>query len=277
MSLYQEVYQGESFTEEDFYNAARYVYQPQIGESTAEEIDDFLIGKVSTMTPEQAEGFWSSLGNVAKKVGSGALKVVSKAAPIVGTAVGTLYGVPSLGGMVGGLAGNLAGAGATALDKMPNFQDKPVRRVPRRRKPNRRKPYTRDLNRTWNQTKRTLGRVGKHALHAANDYAAQHPVQPYRRGSNESVLTEFFNDPVFEAALIRNGFSEGLPGQLTENDYDFINKVEAVYYLTEGILTEYYENDLLNDEEYFVDEYGELVANYPEDRISRIESYIESF
>ncbi|WP_281766092.1 hypothetical protein [Neptunitalea lumnitzerae] len=272
MSLYQEVYHGESFSEEDFYAAAEYVFQPEIGGASQEEIESFLIERVSTMTPEEAESFWSNLGNVAKKVGSGALKMVSKAAPMVGTAVGAMYGVPQLGGMVGGLAGNLAGAGSRALDRMPNFKSTPKRRV-------RRKRYVDPaLRRAWNQTKTTAKNVGRHMIVAGNEYAAKHPVQPMKYGkSNESVLTEFFNDPVFEAALIRNAYADNFPESLSESDFDYINKVEAINYLTEGILSEYYGNNIITDGEYSVDQYGELIANYPEDRVERIESYIESF
>ena len=52
--------------------------------------------------------------------------------------------------------------------------------------------------------------------------------------------------------------------------------VEVVNYLTEDIIAEYYEDDLLDDDTYFIDEQGELVVNYPEDRMERVESYIEA-
>ncbi len=288
MSLYQEVYHGESFSEEDFYDAVRYIFQPEIGESTTEEIDDFLIETVSEMTPEQAESFWKKIGNFAKKVGSGALKVVSKVAQPVGTAVGAAYGVPQLGGMIGGLAGNLAGAGSKALDRIPDFKTRRRRRrtSPRRnrssyRRRSRRNP---ELRNAWRHTRRTLGRAGRHALRAANRYAAQNPVRPRYREDVESfedntpaALSNVVNSPGFQALLF--GRSNGnIPTEnITESDYDFLEAVEAINYLTEGIIAEYYENDLLEDDEYLVDDYGELVINHPEEREERIEALIEEY
>lgn len=275
MSLYQEVYHGESFSEADFYEAVRYIFQPEVGEATTEEIDSFLIETVSQMTPEEIESFWGKIGNFAKKVGSGALNIVSKAAPVVGTAVGAAYGVPQLGRMVGGLAGNLAGAGAKALDRVPDFRTQPRRR--RRTSPSRsnRNP---ELTRAWNQTRNTLGRVGRHALHAANDYAARNPVRRYGARENSSeVLSEMINNPIFEAALLRNTYAETNSENISVNDFNFLETVEAINYLTEGIISEYYDKGLVEDDEYFVDEYGELVVNYPEERVERIESFIENY
>ena len=95
------------------------------------------------------------------------------------------------------------------------------------------------------------------------------------RESDEGLLSKLIQDPNFEAVLLRNTYSEAAPA-ITENDIDFLDKVEAINYLTENIIGNYYENALVDDDEYFVDEAGELVANYPEERVDRIESYIDS-
>ncbi len=281
MSLYQEVYHGESFSEQDFYDAVRYIFQPEVGESSEEIIDDFLIEKVGEMTPEEAESFWKSIGNFAKKVGSGALKVVSKVAQPIGTAVGTAFGVPQLGGMVGGLAGNLAGAGSKALDRIPNFKTRRRRRRTSSRRRRRRNPQLRNA---WRNTRRHVRGAGRHALRAANRYASRNPIRPrYREDVEEhvenspAVLSNIVNNPGFQAQLFGRANSNIPTENIAESDYDFLEAVEAINYLTEGIIAEYYENDLLDDNEYLVDDYGELVINNPEEREERIEALIEEY
>lgn len=283
MNLYQEIYHGESFQEEDFYDAARYAFHQELSEAAPEEIDRYLIERVSGMTAEEAEGFWSSLGNIAKKIGSGALKVASVAAPIAGTAIGAAYGMPQLGSMAGGLVGNLAGAGAGALDKVPDFKSRRRRR--RRRSRRRRSQVNPALRNTWRQTKQTLRGVGQAALQGANRYAAKHPVTPTNRPtgpifnkSSAKTLSTVVNNPQFQALLFgrANSRKENIyPEDITENDFDYLEMIEAINYLTEDIIAEYYEDDLLDDDSYSLDEEGELVVNYPEERVERVESYLE--
>lgn len=278
MSLYQEVYHGESFSEQDFYDAVRYIFQPEIGEASEDIIDNFLIEKVSEMTPEEAESFWGKIGNFAKRVGSGALKVVSKAAPMVGTAIGTAYGVPQLGGMVGGLAGNLAGAGAKALDRAPNFRT--GRRRRRRGSGARRRRRTNPaLRNAWRQTRRHMRGAGRQALRAANRYAATRYREdfPETSGNTPANLSNVVNNPNFQALLFGRSNSQGPTESISESDYDFLDAIEAINYLTEDIIAEYYENDLLEDDDYFIDDYGELVVNHPEERQERIEALIEEY
>lgn len=283
MNLYQEIYHGESFYEEDFYNAARYAFHQELSEATPEEIDNYLIERVSGMTAEEAEGFWSSLGNIAKKVGSGALKVASIAAPIVGTVVGG-----PAGAAIGGLAGNLAGAGAKALDRVPDFKSR-SRSTRRRRRPsrqrNRRTNTNPELRQAWNQTKQYAVGAGRAALQGAARYATNNPVTPTNTPTgpllgrtSSAALSSIMNNPQFQALLFgrANGQGEYLPEEISENDLDFLDMVEVVNYLTEDIIAEYYEDDLLDDDTYFIDEQGELVVNYPEDRMERVESYIEA-
>lgn len=285
MNLYQEIYHGESFHEEDFYDAARYAFHQELAEASADEIDKYLVERVSGMTAEEAEGFWSSLGNVAKKVGSGALKVASVAAPIAGTAIGAAYGMPQLGGMAGGLVGNLAGAGAGALDKVPDFKPRKKRRRRRRRSGRGRRRGNAQLKQTWGQTKQVLGGVGRAALRGANRYAKNNPVTPTNRptgpvlGKNSAaVLSNVVNNPQFQALLFGRANApqgEFYSEDITENDFDYLDMVETINYLTEDIIAEYYEDDLLDDDTYSIGEEGELVVNYPEERIDRVESYIE--
>jgi hypothetical protein len=73
--------------------------------------DNELYGLVSNrlkgmgLTPDQAEGFWGSLWNGIKDVGSKALQIVPSIAQ--GAASGGVFGLP--GAIVGGLAGGLSG------------------------------------------------------------------------------------------------------------------------------------------------------------------------
>lgn len=276
MNLYQEIYHGESFGEEDFYDAARYVFNQELSESSAEEIDKFLVECVEDMTAEEAESFWKKLGNVAKKIGSGALKVASVAAPIVGTAFGPL------GTMAGGLAGNLAGAGAKALDRVPDFK---INRRRRRRGGLRRRRNP-ELRQAWNQTKHAARGIGKAALRGATRYAANNPVKAMHRatgpilGNNSSkILSSVLNNPRFQSLLFSKSsgenFADNYYEDLNESDYNYIEMIEAINYLSEDIIAEYYENDLLDDNQYFIDDHGELVVNYPEERVERMESFIE--
>ncbi|AUC75764.1 hypothetical protein [Olleya sp. Bg11-27] len=287
MNLYQEIYHGESFHQEDFYDAARYVFHQELSEAAPEEIDQYLMERISGMTAEEAEGFWSSLGNVAKKVGSGVLKVASVAAPIAGTIIGG-----PAGAAIGGLAGNLAGAGAKALDRVPNFRSRSGRR--RRSRPTRsrrtrsrrgRNARNPELRQAWNQTKQFAAGAGRAALKGASRYAANNPVQAAHRptgpilGQNSAaVLSSVMNNPQFKALLFgrANGQTEFYSEDITENDFDYVDMVETINYLTEDIIAEYYQDDLLDDDSYSIDEAGELVVNYPEDRIERVESFIEA-
>ena len=97
MSLYHEVFQGESFSEDNYFEAVRYVLGPEYSNLNENELEDVLLSRVDQMSESEAEGFWSSLGNVASSIGSGVLRGVSAVAPIAGTAIGTYFGAPQIG------------------------------------------------------------------------------------------------------------------------------------------------------------------------------------
>ncbi|UZO82325.1 hypothetical protein NBT05_07575 [Aquimarina sp. ERC-38] len=277
MNLYEEVFHGESFSEEDFYEAARYAFHQELYDASQEDIDEYLIEQISEMSPEEVAEFWGKLKNIAKKVGSGVLKVASVAAPIAGTALGAKFGAPHLGKMVGGMAGNLAGAGAKALDRNIRRSGRSYRR---RRGGSRRRldPRVRGVLR---RSGRHLRRAGRAAIRGANRYAAQNPVRPrYRWGedfneNSSATLSKVIDNPQFQALMFGRAHGDSHTENITENDYDYIDLMETVNYLTEGILADYYKEDLLDDDTYAVNEYGELIVNNPEERAERAESLIE--
>ena len=96
MSLYYEVLQGESFSEDNYFEAVRYVLGPEYSNLNENELEDVFLSRVNQMSESEAEGFWSSLGNVASSIGSGVLRGVSAIAPIAGTVVGAYFGAPKL-------------------------------------------------------------------------------------------------------------------------------------------------------------------------------------
>lgn len=129
MSLYQQVFQGESFTEQNYFEAVRYVLGPEYESYPEDLLENELISRVNQMSESEAENFWSSLGNVAKNIGSGLLSGVSALAPIAGSVIGGVYGMPQVGSVVGGLVGNLAGAAGGALSNV-NIPNEPRRNPP---------------------------------------------------------------------------------------------------------------------------------------------------
>lgn len=269
MNIYKEVYHGEDFTEENFYDAVRYVFGAEVAGASTEEIDSFLMEQVSQMTTEEAENFWQKIGGFAKKIASGALKVVKTVAPIAGTVVGGMYGMPQLGAAAGGMLGNLAGAGSQALNRGGRRGNRGIAQ------PN---PIRTQLTQVGQYAKG----VGQAALNAANQYAINNPYpvpapeNPLLSANSAKILSAILENPQFQALLFGKGFSSGNSESFDDSDADFIDMVEAVNYLTENIIADYYESGLVEDDEYYVDEYGELVVNFPEDRVERIESYLET-
>ncbi|MEP7095958.1 MAG: S8 family serine peptidase [Flavobacterium sp.] len=135
MSLYHEVFQGESFSEDNYFEAVRYVLGPEYANLNESELENVLLSRVDQMSESEAEGFWFSLGNVASSIGSGVLRGVAAVAPIAGTAIGTYFGAPQIGGALGGLVSNLAGAGSAALDNNRQPQHRPAHQQQQYRRP----------------------------------------------------------------------------------------------------------------------------------------------
>src|SRR5207253_1871636 len=72
-------------------------------------VEERVLGALSRMTSAEAESFNSALGDLGRYVrGSEVLDLTSGVLPILGTAVGTVYGGP-VGAAVGGKLGTIAG------------------------------------------------------------------------------------------------------------------------------------------------------------------------
>lgn len=286
MSLYHEIYQGESFTEDDYFEAVRYVLGPEYDGLNETELEYELLSRVDQMSESEAEGFWSSLGNVAKNVGSGILRGVSAIAPIAGTAVGAYFGAPQIGGAVGGLVGNLAGSASSALSNV-NIPNSTPRRQPRRQhygRPtqNRRQNQSnRQLRQTLDNTANYLVNAGRAVLPAVQQYVQDNPVTlnpQVARDVNRvqglyNQLGGIINNPQFQAGQAQQSIGTASPNAPIES-HSFAEIVESLNYLTENILYEYYNDGIIPTEDYYVDDYGQFIASYSPERVNRLENVI---
>ena len=287
MSLYHEVFQGESFSEDNYFEAVRYVLGPEYSNLSENELEDVLLSRVDQMSESEAEGFWSSLGNVASSIGSGVLRGVSAVAPIVGTAVGTYFGAPQIGGAVGGLVSNLAGAGSAALDNSRQQQRRPAPPQQQRRPANnnnyRRPAAPSPVRQAWGNTTRYLADAGRAALPAIQQYVQDNPVQLRPQAAQDigrvqglyNQLGGIINNPQFQAGQAQQSLGTASPNSPIES-HSFAELIENVNYLTENILYEYYNGGLIPTEDYYVDQYGQFVGTNTPDRINRLENSIAS-
>ncbi|CAD0005420.1 MULTISPECIES: hypothetical protein [Flavobacterium] len=285
MSLYHEVFAGESFSEDNYFEAVRYVLGPEYANLNESELEDVLLSRVDQMSESEAEGFWSSLGNVASSIGSGVLRGVSAVAPIVGTAVGTYFGAPQIGGAVGGLVSNLAGAGSAALDNSRQQQRRqgPPQQQRRPANNNRRRQAPSPLGQAWGNTTRYLADAGRAALPAIQQYVQDNPVQLRPQAAQDiarvqglyNQLGGVINNPQFQAGQAQQSLGTASPNAPIES-HSFAELIETVNYLTENILYEYYNGGLIPTEDYYVDQYGQFVGSNTPNRINRIENSIAS-
>ena len=249
------------------------------------ELEDVLLSRVDQMSESEAEGFWSSLGNVASSIGSGVLRGVSAVAPIVGTAVGTYFGAPQIGGAVGGLVSNLAGAGSAALDNSRQQQRRqgPPQQQRRPANTNRRRQAPSPLGQAWGNTTRYLADAGRAALPAIQQYVQDNPVQLRPQAAQDigrvqglyNQLGGVINNPQFQAGQAQQSLGTASPNAPIES-HSFAELIETVNYLTENILYEYYNGGLIPTEDYYVDQYGQFVGSNTPNRINRIENSIAS-
>lgn len=288
MSLYHEVFQGESFSEDNYFEAVRYVLGPEYANLNESELEDVLLSRVDQMSESEAEGFWSSLGNVASSIGSGVLRGVAAVAPIAGTAIGTYFGAPQIGGALGGLVSNLAGAGSTALDnsRQPQPQRRPAPQQQRRPANNnnyRRRPAPSQAGQAWSNTTRYLADAGRAAIPAIQQYVQDNPVQLRPQAAQDisrvqglyNQLGGIINNPQFQAGQAQQSLGTASPNSPIES-HSFAELIESVNYLTENILYEYYNGGLIPTEDYYVDQYGQFVGTNTPNRINRLENSIAS-
>lgn len=292
MSLYNQVYQGESFSEADYFEAVRYVLGPEYAHLGESELEDVLLSRVNQMSESEAESFWSSLGNVARNVGSGLLRGVSAVAPIAGTAVGTFFGAPQIGGAIGGLVGNLAGSASSALSnsaqpqrvpqRVPqNYATRPQQPRPQQPAPRPQNPANQQLRQTWNNTTSYLANAGRAVLPAIQQYVQDNPVQlnqQTQQGVNAiqglySQLGGIINNPQFQAGQAQQSLGVSSPNAPIES-HSFAELIESINFLTENILYEYYNNGIIPTEDYYVNDYGQFVGANTPNRINRLQNVI---
>ncbi|ESU22309.1 hypothetical protein FEDK69T_22920 [Flavobacterium enshiense DK69] len=280
MSLYNQIYQGETFTEQDYFEAVRYVLGPEYSSLSENQLENELLGRVGQMSESEAEGFWSSLGNVARNIGSGVLRGVSAIAPIAGTAVGTYFGAPQIGAALGGVVGNLAGSASSALSNTNTQRPRP--QYPQQGRPQAQaRPGNGQLGQTWQNTTRYLANAGRAVLPAVNQYVQNNPVPLEPQVQQDvnrvqgfySQLGSIINNPQFQAGQAQQSLGTASPNAPIEN-VSFAELVESLNYLTESILYEYYNNGLIPTEDYHVDDYGQFVASYTPQRVDRIQSIL---
>ncbi|WPO77922.1 hypothetical protein [Flavobacterium sp. KACC 22761] len=285
MSLYHEVFQGESFSEDNYFEAVRYVLGPEYANLSENELENILLSRVDQMSESEAEGFWSSLGNVASSIGSGVLRGVSTLAPIAGTAIGTYFGAPQIGGAVGGLVSNLAGSASAALDNSRQPQRRPAPQQPYRPtpQPQRRPAQPSAFRQALGDTGRYLANAGRAAIPAIQQYVQDNPVQLRPQAAQDiarvqglyNQLGGVINNPQFQAGQAQQSLGTASPNSPIES-HSFAELIESVNYLTENILYEYYNGGLIPTEDYYIDQYGQFVGTNTPNRINRLENTIAS-
>jgi len=286
MSLYHEFFQGESFSEDNYFEAVRYVLGPEYSNLNENELEDVLLSRVDQMSESEAEGFWSSLGNVASSIGSGVLRGVSAVAPIAGTAIGTYFGSPQIGGAVGGLVSNLAGSASAALDNNRQQQQQQQRPAQPQRRPsynNRPRQNPSPIGQAWGNTTRYLADAGRAAIPAIQQYVQNNPVQLRPQAAQDigrvqglyNQLGGVINNPQFQAGQAQQSLGTASPNAPIES-HSFAELIESVNYLTENILYEYYNGGLIPTEDYYIDQYGQFVGTNTPNRINRLENSIAS-
>jgi hypothetical protein len=99
---------------EDHLQGARVLLAPQYRNISDQDLRNYLLYLTSSLSEEDAESFFSDLGNTFKSVGKEVLKAVPTIAPILGSAAGTLIGGP-VGAQIGSTLGNTVGQFAGSI------------------------------------------------------------------------------------------------------------------------------------------------------------------
>lgn len=108
-------YWDETLTEDDYYDALLYMAGDAYPDLSEEEIEGLFEDILDQMPEQYVEGFLSTISNIGKSIGSGALKYVSENPELV------KYGAAAAGGAIGGPIGAKIGSevGNYATGSMP--------------------------------------------------------------------------------------------------------------------------------------------------------------
>jgi hypothetical protein len=280
MSLYHQIYQGESFSEQDFIEAVRYVLGEDFYDAPVEVLESEIISRTELLSESEAENFWRSIGNVAKTVGSGILRGAAAVAPIAGTVLGAKFGVPQLGAAAGNMVSNLANAGSNALRQSVRPIPRPVYRRPvraaRRGNP--------ELQNAWRDTTRFVAGAGRAVLPALNQYAQDNPIALNQHSQNDisrmqklyQQLGNILNSPELQVGQAQQSIGASSPNAPIEN-HSYTDLIESINYLTENILYEYYNEGFIPQEDYFAEENGQFVRLYQPGTLERLENLVGTF
>jgi hypothetical protein len=233
MSLYHQVYNGEHFSEQHFYEAVQYVLGPESYGYDQEQLENAILDRVDEMGESDAENFWKSLGKVARNVAAGSLKLAAVAAPIAGKIIGG-----PIGGAIGKAGANLAGMAANAIQAGPQGGQS-----------------------FFQGFRQRMQGPAQAEIPAAQQYAAGNPTIAQNAGGASGLLLQLLsliNNPQLLGALTQQSLGSVPANQPTE-DYSFTEMVESLYSASGNLLKEYYEGGLLDTESYTYDRYGHLV------------------
>ena len=115
-AIYDPDSEIEHYPEITYQELIREQIAPEFSNLSDEDIDVMLGEIFADMSPEEIEGFFGSLGSLARRAGRTLVKAAPTILPIAGGAVGTLIGGPAgtaIGAKLGGVAGRLVGSATT--------------------------------------------------------------------------------------------------------------------------------------------------------------------
>src|SRR5688572_8349174 len=106
--MIEDIYSwDDNLTENEYYEGLLYVLGDVYPDLSEEEIEDVVEDMLDRVQDRYAESFCSTIGNVGKSIGSGALNFASNNPGLIrtgATIAGGVYGGP-VGAQVGGMAG----------------------------------------------------------------------------------------------------------------------------------------------------------------------------
>src|SRR5688572_20338698 len=123
--MIEDIYSwDDNLTENEYYEGLLYVLGDVYPDLSEEEIEDVVEDILDRVPDRYAESFFSTIGNVGKSIGSGALNFVASNPDLIrtgATIAGGAYGGP-IGAQIGGMAGNLITQGAGAKSPQQQMQ-----------------------------------------------------------------------------------------------------------------------------------------------------------
>lgn len=236
----------EAFVE-NWYQTAEQLLTNDINKLNKEEIDHLLAEATYTMTDEEAENFFKSLGAIVTKGAKAIAPVVKTLAPIAGTIAGGVIGGP-IGAKIGGSLGNaVANIGGNNPANTPS---------------NPRNNHTNIAHNTGANNGSNSGLVTRNTGNANSGHST-----PYAPVPNQLLM--LINNPDFLLRLLQTITRQGATGT-TQASEDFLQDVHTLKLLSEELLKETYSEpyndsdlgDYLYDDDPYYDELHENFNEY---------------